>query len=247
MANPLLVIPARVNSSRLPGKVLADIEGKPMITRVYERCLASQAGPILVACDGPEVAWEIEKIGGQVCLTDPRLPSGSDRVHAAVASFDPDGNHDIIVCVQGDLPTLEPELIRRALYPLEENPHTDIATLATLITDEDEVDDPNIVKIALAASHNPFVYRALYFSRSPIPAGRGPKYHHIGLYAYRRSALERFVNLLPSPLESQEKLEQLRALEAGMRIDVTLVNTVPLGVDTADDLIAARKYYQQLV
>lgn len=242
MFNVLLVIPSRLNSTRLPRKALADIAGKPMITRVFERCIASQLGPVLVACDGPEIGHEIEKIGGKVCLTDPELPSGSDRAHAALAIFDPEEKYNIIVCIQGDLPTIDPEMIRKVIEPLK-NPEVDIATLATPIQNMDEATNMNVVKIALAGHEDSPRRQALYFSRSLIPYGEGQKYHHIGLYAYQRHALERFVQLSPSPLENQEKLEQLRALEANMRIEVTIVDTFPLGVDTAADLEAARHYY----
>jgi 3-deoxy-manno-octulosonate cytidylyltransferase (CMP-KDO synthetase) len=240
---PLLLIPARLASTRLPRKVLADIEGKPMIVRVYERCLASQVGPVVVACDSTEVATEIEKIGGKVCLTDPDLPSGSDRVHAAMAAIDPAQEYNVIICVQGDLPTLAPELIQKALVPLQDTA-VDIATLAAPIMDAEDIHNPHVVKIALAGDEDTPVRRALYFSRAPIPAGQAVKYHHIGLYAYRRAALMRYVTLGPSPLEKTERLEQLRALEAGMRIDVAVVETFPLGVDTAADLEKARLYYQ---
>lgn len=238
--NPLIVIPARMASTRLPGKMMADIGGKPMIQRVYERCAAARVAPVLVACDSPEIKALIESLGGQAVLTDPDLPSGSDRVWAGVELYDPKRTFDVIINVQGDLPFLEPLLLACVMRPLA-NSAVDIATVATRITDPNEKDSPHVVKIALCGESHQDVRRALYFSRAPIPFDAQEFYHHIGIYAYRRKKLGRFVNLKPSFLEKCERLEQLRALEEGMRIDVSLVQTYPLSVDCAQDLDKARE------
>ena len=235
---PIILIPARLASTRLPGKPLADIAGLPMIVQVLKRALESKAGEVVVACDSREIAEVITQANGRAVLTDPNLPSGSDRIHAALQSIDPEAEFDVVVNVQGDMPTLDPSLIKTAVALLD-NPEVDIATLAAVIRDEAEKTDPAVVKVARAENG-----RALYFSRATIPANQGPLYHHIGLYAYRRAALEAFVALPPSALEQREKLEQLRALEAGMRIDVAIVDTVPLGVDTPETLEKARKAMQ---
>ncbi|MFN4087908.1 MAG: 3-deoxy-manno-octulosonate cytidylyltransferase [Alphaproteobacteria bacterium] len=234
--NPIVVIPARLASTRLPGKPLADIHGRPMIVHVWERAMEAAIGPVLVACAEPEIAAAVGDAGGVAVLTDPDLPSGSDRVHAALAAFDPAGRHDMVVNLQGDLPTIDPVLLRAALAPLGDDA-VDIATLAVEIVDPAERHDPNVVKaVFVPAGGAPPTGRALYFTRATAPAGDGPLYHHVGLYAFRRAALARFVGLPPGVLERRERLEQLRALEAGMRIDVALVDTVPLGVDTPADL-----------
>ncbi len=242
-ANPILLIPARMASSRLPNKPLADIHGMPMIVHCLRRAEAAELGPVVVACAEPEIVLAVEAAGGRAVLTDPDLPSGSDRIFAALQDLDPDRKHDAVINVQGDLPTLEPKIIRAAFQALMD-PDVDIATLAVEINDPAERRNPNVVKAAVAFPPGRPVARALYFSRSPVPwpgADDGqPLYHHIGLYAFRRAALQRFVALPPSPLESREKLEQLRALEDGMRIDVALVDTLPLGVDTPADLARAR-------
>jgi len=235
---PVIVIPARMASERLPGKPLADICGRPMIAHVMDRAREADIGPVIVACAEDEIAEAVRAEGGEAVLTDPAHPSGSDRIWEAVTRFDPDGRHEIIVNVQGDLPTLDPAAIRAALAPLDD-PACDIATLVAEITNPEERDNPNVVKAAVCFDGGRRVGRAVYFSRSRVPAGEGPLYHHIGLYAYRREALGRFVGLPPGGLEKREKLEQLRALEAGMRIDAALVDTVPLGVDTPADLARA--------
>lgn len=239
MTKPLILIPARMASTRLPGKPLADIAGVAMIVQVWQRCVEANIGPVLVAAAEPEIADAITAAGGLAQLTDPDLPSGSDRIWQAVGRYDPDGRYGVIVNVQGDLPTLDPALIAASVTPLD-NPAVDIATLVAEIKVEEERSNPNVVKAMVAFEGGNRVSRALAFSRATVPWGDGPHYHHIGLYAYRRSALERFVSLPPSPLERREKLEQLRALEAGMRIDAVLVDTVPLGVDTPADLEKAR-------
>lgn len=240
---PVLMIPARLNASRLPGKPLADICGKPMIVRVWEKAVEADLGPVVVACDDPSIARVVEDAGGKACKTPSDLPSGSDRAWHALQQIDPEGHHDAVVLVQGDLPLIDPNHIRVSLEPLL-TPETHIATLATEIKAPEEKSDPNVVKIALAqnspGTSHPLTRRALYFSRSLIPSGVGPHYHHVGLYAYRRDALKKFVTLPPSSLEQQEKLEQLRALEAGLRIDVRLIEGIPLGVDTEKDLEQAR-------
>lgn len=238
--SPLVVIPARMASTRLPGKPLADIAGAPMIVQVWRRAMEAAIGPVLVACAETEIAEAITTAGGEAVLTDPDLPSGSDRVWQAVLRFDPQAQHDVIVNVQGDLPTLDPALVRAALAPLTD-PAVDLATLVAEITAPEERANPNVVKAVTGLSRTDRQGRALYFTRSTAPWGDGPLWHHIGLYAYRRSALERFVALPPSPLEQREKLEQLRALENGMRIDCVRVDTVPLGVDTPADLEKARQ------
>ena len=237
---PIVVIPARLGATRLPGKPLADIHGAPMIVHVWRRAIEAAIGPVLVACGEAEIADAIRAAGGRAELTEPAHPSGSDRVFEALARIDPERSHDIVVNLQGDLPTLDPQAIRALCAALAGSAETDIATLAAPITEPAERDDPNVVKIAAAIAPGARVGRALYFSRAPIPAGAGPHYHHIGIYAYRRAALERFVRLPMGVLERRERLEQLRALEAGMRIDVALVDTVPLGVDTPADLARAR-------
>ena len=236
--NPVVVIPARMASTRLPNKPLADIHGEPMIVHVWRRATEAGIGPVIVACAEQEIVDAVTAAGGIAVLTDPDLPSGSDRVHQALQSFDPDGKYDAVVNVQGDLPTIDAADIRAVFAPLAD-PNVDIATLAAAITREEERTNPNVVK-AVAAFGAGRVARALYFTRATAPHGDGPLYHHIGLYTYRRAALDRFVSLPPAELEMREKLEQLRALENGMVIAVALVNGVPLGVDTPEDLERAR-------
>ena len=238
--NPLVVIPARMASTRLPGKPLADICGQPMIVQVWRRAMEADVGPVIVACAEPEIAEAIEAVGGRAVLTRPDHPSGSDRAYEALTMADPEGKHDAIVNIQGDLPTIEASAVRSVLAPLGQA-DVDIATLAAVITDEIEKTNPNVVKAVVSLKPDQTVGRALYFSRQTVPSGDGPLYHHIGLYAFRRQALDQFIALPPGPLEQREKLEQLRALEAGMRIDVALVDTVPLGVDTPADLDRARQ------
>jgi 3-deoxy-manno-octulosonate cytidylyltransferase (CMP-KDO synthetase) len=238
-SDPIVLIPARLASTRLPGKPLADIAGLPMIVQVCARAAEAEVGPILVAAAEREIAEAVERAGFAAVLTEPDLPSGSDRIHAALATADPARRHGLVVNLQGDLPTLDPAAIRAVLAPLAD-PEIDIATIAATIREERERHDPNVVKVAAALSSDKRIARALYFSRATIPSGAGDHFHHIGIYAYRRAALERFVALPPGTLERREKLEQLRALEAGMRIEVALVDTVPLGVDTPADLERAR-------
>jgi 3-deoxy-manno-octulosonate cytidylyltransferase (CMP-KDO synthetase) len=238
MPDTIILIPARMASTRLPGKPLADIAGLPMIVHVLRRAEAANLGPVVVATDEETIAVAVEKAGGRALMTRADHASGSDRIFEALGVVDPQGRVRIVVNVQGDLPTIEPADIAAALGPLAD-PAVDIATLAAEIRKPEERDNPNVVKV-VGSPVAPFRLRALYFTRATAPYGEGPLYHHIGLYAYRRAALERFVKLPPSPLEQREKLEQLRALEAGMRIDVAIVDTVPLGVDTPEDLEIAR-------
>jgi 3-deoxy-manno-octulosonate cytidylyltransferase (CMP-KDO synthetase) len=238
-SNPIVVIPARMASTRLPGKPLANIDGVPMIVHVWRRAVEADIGPVVVAAAEAEVAQAIANAGGTAVLTRPDHPSGSDRIFEAVSLVDPQGRHDAVVNVQGDLPTVEPEVVRAAFAPLA-NPDVDIATLAVAITREEEKSDPNVVKAVLELADGARCGRALYFTRATAPWGEGPLFHHIGLYAYRRAALERFVTLPPAVLEQRERLEQLRALANGMRIDAAVVDAVPLGVDTPADLERAR-------
>lgn len=235
----LVMIPARMASTRLPNKPLADIAGLPMIVQVARRAEEAGAGKIVVAVDHQEVFDIVQAAGFEVVMTRQEHQSGSDRIHEALRKADPDGRMEFIINVQGDLPTIEPEAVRASLRPLLDNASTDIATLTVEITDEHEKTNPNVVKIVGSPLSDQRL-KALYFTRATAPYGPGPLYHHIGLYAYRRAALEKFVALGPSPLEMREKLEQLRALEAGMRIDAEIVNSVPLGVDTQEDLEKAR-------
>ena len=239
MADVLIVIPARMASRRLPGKPLLDIAGEPMIVHVLRRAQAARLGEVVVATDSDVVAACVEKAGGRAVMTRADHVSGSDRIFEALDVADPQRRSTIIVNVQGDLPTLAPSDIAAAIAPLADAA-VDIATLAAEITRADERTDPNVVKL-VGTPVGERRLRALYFTRAAAPAGEGPLYHHIGLYAFRRAALARFVALPPSPLEQREKLEQLRALEAGMRIDATIVDSVPLGVDTPADLERARE------
>ena len=235
----LVLIPARMAATRLPGKPLLDIAGVPMIVHVLRRAEAAQIGRVAVATDTPEIASVVTAHGGLAVMTSPNHPSGSDRIYEAMKILDPDGRCEIVINLQGDFPTITPDTIRAVLPPLDD-PAVDISTLASEIHSEEEDLAPSVVK-AVGSPIGPRRLRALYFTRATAPTGDGPRYHHIGLYAYRRAALQRFVELPPSPLEKQEKLEQLRALEAGMRIDVTIVDTVPRGVDTPEDLKTTRQ------
>ena len=234
----LVLIPARMAATRLPGKPLLDIAGLPMIVHVLRRAEAAQIGRVAVATDTPEIAAVVKSHGFEAIMTRADHPSGSDRIYEALGALDPRGDVEIVVNLQGDFPTILPDNIRDVLAPLAD-PAVDIATLAAEIHTEEESTNPNVVKMvgSLVGERR---LRALYFTRATAPWGDGPRYHHIGLYAYRREALERFVKLPPSVLEKREKLEQLRALEAGMRIDAAIVDSVPLGVDTPDDLETAR-------
>jgi 3-deoxy-manno-octulosonate cytidylyltransferase (CMP-KDO synthetase) len=238
MSDPIVLIPARLAATRLPDKPLADIGGEPMIVHVWRRAVEAGIGPVAVATDAPAIAEAVERAGGAAVLTRADHASGSDRIHEAVESLDPEGRHDVVVNVQGDLPTIDPRAIAAAILPLTDTA-VDIATLAAIIAREEERTDPNVVKV-VGSEVAPGRLRALYFTRATAPHCEGPLYHHIGLYAYRRRALRQFVGLPPSLLERRERLEQLRALEAGLRIDATIVDDVPLGVDTPHDLERAR-------
>jgi 3-deoxy-manno-octulosonate cytidylyltransferase (CMP-KDO synthetase) len=243
MASCLIVIPARLKATRLPDKPLADIAGEPMIVHVWRRAVEADCGAVVVATDAEPVRDAILKAGGEALMTRPDHVSGSDRVFEAVLKCDPAGRLETVVNLQGDLPTLDPYLVRSCLQALGQD-EADIGTIAAKVTRAEERTDPNVVKVIGTPVGGDSVLRALYFTRATAPYGEGPLYHHIGIYAYTRSALERFVSLPPSPLELREKLEQLRALEAGMRIHVGLVDTVPLGVDTPPDLERARELLQ---
>ena len=234
----LVIIPARMAATRLPGKPLADIAGLPMIVHVLRRAEAAGIGPVAVATDAPEIADVVISSGGRAVMTRSEHPSGSDRIFEALGKLDPDRECELVINLQGDFPTILPDNIRAVLAPLVD-PAVDIATLAAEIHTDEEATNPNVVKV-IGSGVGERRLRALYFTRATAPYGDGPRYHHIGLYAYRRKALERFVGLPPSALEQREKLEQLRAIEAGMRIDVTIVDTVPRGVDTPADLESAR-------
>lgn len=238
MTDAIILIPARMASTRLPGKPLANIGGTPMVVHVLRRAEAARVGPVVVATDSPEIEAAVRGAGGRAVMTRPDHPSGSDRIFEALGKADPQANAAIVVNVQGDLPTLEPATITAALALLADKA-VDIGTAAAEIVQSDERYDASVVKV-VGSAVAPARLRALYFTRATAPYGEGPLYHHIGLYAFRRAALERFVNLPPSPLEKQERLEQLRALEAGMRVDVAIVPTAPVGVDTPEDLARAR-------
>jgi 3-deoxy-manno-octulosonate cytidylyltransferase (CMP-KDO synthetase) len=235
----LVLIPARMAATRLPGKPLLDIAGLPMIVHVLRRAEAANIGRVAVATDTSEIAAAVTSHGGEAVMTSADHPSGSDRIFEALGKLDPSARAEIVINLQGDFPTIRPDHIRDVLGPLSDRA-VDIATLAAQIHTEEESNNPNVVK-AIGSRLSERRMRALYFSRAAAPWGDGPRYHHVGLYAYRRGALQRFVGLPPSPLELQEKLEQLRALEAGMRIDVTIVDTVPRGVDTPADLETTRR------
>jgi 3-deoxy-manno-octulosonate cytidylyltransferase (CMP-KDO synthetase) len=241
----LIVIPARLKATRLPDKPLATIGDAPMIVQVWRRAMAAEAGPVVVAAGDQAIADAVTAAGGKAVMTAPDLPSGSDRVHAAAEAVDPAGQHDVVVNLQGDLPTLEPRLISAAVAALAASA-VDIATLVAKITDPEELTDPAAVKAAVSFAPGQTVGPALYFSRNVIPSGPGDHYHHIGIYAYRRAALRKFVTLKPTVLELRERLEQLRALENGMRMAAALVDTIPLGVDTPADLERARRLYKPL-
>ena len=239
--HPIILIPARYASTRLPGKPLADLGGKPMIVRVWERAAASGVGRVAVATDDERIAEAVRAEGGEAVMTQPDHPSGSDRLWEALTSLDPDGKHDVVINVQGDVPTLPSAYVAEVARALE---GADISTLVCELHHAADRDNPAVVKAIVswqdaAAGQG----RALYFSRATAPWGEGPLYHHIGIYAYKRSALQRFVSLPPSPLEQREKLEQLRALEAGMAIAVARVTEEPPGIDTPEQLEAIRRYF----
>ena len=238
--NPLVIIPTRLSSSRLPGKPLADICGVPMIVRVLRQAESAKCGPVIVACCDIEVKNVVEKAGGVAIMTNPNHLSGSDRIYEALQILDPKEFYDAVLNIQGDLPTISPAIPKEALTLLN-NEDVDIGTLATNIVETSELNDPNVVKAIVSLNKNKNNGKAIYFTRANAPFGDGESWHHIGIYAYRRKALQRFVSLTPSYLEQREKLEQLRALEDGMRIEVAFVDSVPLGVDTPADLEKVRQ------
>ena len=240
MIKSIIVIPARRAATRLPDKPLAEIAGEPMIVQVWRRAIEADCGPVLVATDSDAVQDAVASAGGSAVLTRADHASGSDRIHEALQQTDPDRSYEIVINLQGDLPTIDPHSVRKCVEALEEG-EADIGTIAAEIVREEERTNPNVVKVVGSPLPRGGILNALYFTRATAPFGEGPLYHHIGLYAYRRAALERFVGLPPSPLETRERLEQLRALEAGFRIHVGLVDTVPLGVDTPADLARARE------
>jgi 3-deoxy-manno-octulosonate cytidylyltransferase (CMP-KDO synthetase) len=239
--NPIVVIPSRLEASRFPNKPLALIAGEPMILHVWRRAVASNVGPVVVACSSEVIKKVIEDVGGTAILTDPNHPSGSDRIYEALSTIDPYKEHDFVVNIQGDMPTLDPQIIQESLKAFTLCPTFDMTTLAAKITKEEEKANSNIVKAIISFNVHSTLGKALYFTRCTAPWGEGPLYHHIGLYTYRRPALEKFVSLPPSPLEKREKLEQLRALEAGIEIGVQIADTVPLGVDVPSDVQKAEE------
>jgi len=243
--NPIILIPARLAATRLPDKPLADIGGTPMIVHVWRRAVAAEIGPVVVACGDRAIADAVERAGGRAVMTDPNHPTGSDRIHEAIGHIDPNCRHDAVVNVQGDLPLLDPAAVRVAVAGLAD-PETDIATLAAIIEDEAALADTSVNKVVAGFIDPVRPARALYFSKAILPWGPGPHYEHIGLYAYRRAALDRFVSLPRGILEQRERLEQLRALEAGMRISVSLIDPARLGVqvDTPADLARARELFE---
>ena len=251
ISQTIVLIPSRLQSTRLPSKPLADIAGEPMIVHVWRRAMAAEVGRVVVCTDAEAIKAAIGKAGGEAVMTRADHVSGSDRIYEALSRLDPDGDFETIVNLQGDLPTLEAHLVTACISPLQVplkagGPH--IATIAAEIKDAAERTNPNVVKVIgspvqVNGRAVPGRLRAFYFTRATAPHGEGPLYHHIGIYAYRRAAIERFVALRPSPLEQREKLEQLRALEDGMRIEVALVDTVPLGVDTPHELEQARRIF----
>ncbi len=238
--NPIILIPARMASTRLPGKPLALIKGRPMILHVLDRAREAAIAPVAVACSEPEVFDIVTADGATAILTDPNLPSGSDRIHQALNLLDPQNTYDTIINLQGDLPTLPPQMLAAALAPLTD-PTYDLATLVAPITTAAEADAPSVVKAVVGFPPNSRIAPALYFSRSPVPWGNGPLWHHIGIYAWRRAALARFVTLPEGILEAREKLEQLRALESGMRIACAIADHAPFGIDTPADLARVRE------
>jgi len=227
----IIIIPIRMASQRLPNKPLADILGQSMIQRVYNQALKANVGKVLIACDGEELANEARRINADYVITDPNLPSGTDRIYHALKQRNL--KFKTVTNLQGDLPNIDPKLIKTAVE-LADNSNCDIATLASIIKDQQQITNPNVVKIALTSSN-----QALYFSRSAIPYSKNFEqtyYHHIGIYVYQFLALEKFVNLPYSTLEKRESLEQLRALENNLKISVAIVDSNPLSVDTKEDL-----------
>ena len=243
--NPIVLIPARMAAARLPGKPMADIEGAPMIVRVLRQAQAAGVGPVVVAAADPEIAWAVEAAGGRAVLTDPALPSGSDRILAALADIDPDGSHDVVINLQGDMPFVAPQILSDCLALLEAMPGCHIATVVAAEASAADRSDPDVVKAVLAMEPDGRRGRALYFTRSTLH-GEGPIWRHVGVYGYRRQALARFCAAAPSPLELREKLEQLRAMELGLTIGAAVVDEAPISVDNPSDLARARAYARGL-
>jgi 3-deoxy-manno-octulosonate cytidylyltransferase (CMP-KDO synthetase) len=244
MPTPLIIIPARLAATRLPGKPLADIGGKPMVARVIERALMTGLEHVVVAAGDEEILAPAREAGARAVLTDPDLPSGSDRIFAALQYIDSSIDFDPIINLQGDMPTFDPALLRAALAALEAFPDADLATLVSPSTDPLERADPNVVKAIVSFEQDAKVGRCLYFTRADAPTGEGAIMRHVGIYVWRRAALARFVAAPPSPLEQREKLEQLRALELGMTIIAAMVDEFPKGVDTPEHLETARAWYR---
>lgn len=242
VTTPLVIIPARLAATRLPRKPLADICGKPMIVRVWQQAMAANLGRVVIACDHEDIFKAAVDHGAEAVMTSVDHASGSDRIHEAATLVDPKETHDVILNLQGDVPLIAPEAVRAAFAPLED-PDVSIGTIMTEIHKPEFQTDPSFVK-TVASPLGQTRYRALYFTRATAPSGEGPLFQHIGVYAYRREALARFVSLPPSTLELREKLEQLRALEAGMRIDVEVIDSAPMDVNTPEDLERARKAIQ---
>ncbi|CAN5331296.1 3-deoxy-manno-octulosonate cytidylyltransferase [soil metagenome] len=242
MPSAIVLIPTRMASTRLPGKPLADIHGAPMIVHVWRRAVEAKVGRVVVATDDLAIAAAIELAGGEAVMTRTDHQNGTERIHEALRLLK--STEEIVVNVQGDIPTVSPATVRAVLAPLGDRA-VDIGTICAKIVREEERTNPNVVKVVgsprTLVDEDAGILRALYFTRATAPWGEGPLWHHIGLYAYRRDTLDRYVRLQPTPLEQRERLEQLRALENGMRIDVAIVDTVPLGVDTPDDLTRARE------
>lgn len=238
--NALIIIPARLASTRLPNKPLADINGKPMIVRVMEQAQKANIGPVIIASGDKEITEVISKAGGRAIDTDPDLASGSDRVYQAFLQIKNHQEYDVIINLQGDLPLINPKDIEKSLRPLSDR-SVDIATLIAPVKTDFERNAPSVVKVACSFKKDDNIATALYFSRAPIPYGEGVLWHHVGIYAYRKTALERFISLPESYLESREKLEQLRALESGMNIGCATIENAPFGVDTLADLENVRK------
>ncbi len=236
---PIVIIPARMAARRLPGKPLATIGGVPMVVRVLRQAEASGVGAVAVACCDPEVADAVTEAGGRAVMTNPDHPSGSDRVWEAWRALDPDGGCDVAINLQGDLPDIDPAVIRRVLEPLTNEAAADIGTLVAPLG-LGELEDPAVVKARLADAAPASTTRITTFQRQ-VPGADPRLRHHVGIYAWRRAALERFVALPPSTRERSERLEQLRALDHGMRIDGALVDATPIGVDTPADLESARR------
>ncbi len=238
--NPIIIIPARMGATRLPGKPLVDINGLPMIVRVARCAEKAKIAPVYVACGDQEIFDRIEKENSIPVLTDPNLPSGTDRIHAALQKIDPEQKHDVVINVRGDIPDFDPSILSQLLVPFKDN-NTDISTPVSKIIDKSEEENPNVVKAVISFRQDSKYARALYFTRTKSPYGDGPLFHHIGIYAYRRKALERFVKLAQTDLEKRERLEQLRAMEDGLQIQAVIVDSIPQSIDTAEDLAKARK------